>query len=79
MLKLKLQYFGHLMRRAHPLEKMLMLGNSEGKRRSGWQRIRQLDSITDSMHMNLSKLWETVEDRGAWHAVVHGVAELGRT
>ena len=65
MRKLKLQYFGHLMRRAHPLEKMLMLGNSEGKRRSGWQRIRQLDSITDSMHMNLSKLQERVEDRGS--------------
>ena len=64
---------------ADSLEKTLMLGKIEGKRRRGWQRVRWLDSITDSMHMNLSKLWETVEDRGAWHAVVHGVAELGRT
>ena len=64
---------------ADSLEKTLMLGKIEGKRRMGWQRVRWLDSITDSMHMNLSKLWETVEDRGAWHAVVHGVAELGRT
>ena len=56
-----------------------MLGKTEDKRRRRQQRVRWLDSITDSMHMNLSKLWETVEDRGAWHAVVHGVAELGRT
>ena len=79
MLKSKLQYFGHLMQRADSLENTLMLGKIEGKRRRGWRRVRWLDSITDSMHMNLSKLWETVEDRGAWHAVVHGVAELGRT
>ena len=64
-LKLKLQYFGHLMRRVDSLEKTLMLGKNEGKRRRGWQRMRWLESITDSMDMNLSKLWETVEDRGA--------------
>ena len=74
MLKLKLQSFGHLMQRADLLEKTLMLGKIEGKR-SGWQRMRQLDSITDTMHMNLSKLWETVEDREACNAMVHGVAE----
>ena len=66
MLKLKLQYFGHLMGRANSLEKILMLGKTEGKRRREWQRMRWLDSIIDSMHMNLSKLWEIVEDRGAW-------------
>ena len=75
MLKLKLQYFGHLMRRANPLEKTLMLGKTEGKRRKEQQRMRWLDSITDSMDMNLSKLWEIEEDRGAWRAIVHGAAK----
>ena len=68
MLKLKLQYFGHLMRTEDSLEKILMLGKVEGKRRMGWQRMRWLDSITDSMAMNLSKLRETVRDRGSWCA-----------
>ena len=72
MLKLKLQYFGHLMQRADSLEKILMLGKVEGKRRRGWQRIKWLDSITKSMDMNLSKLQERVEDRGTWQAAVHG-------
>ena len=72
MLKLKLQYFGHLMRTADSLEKTLMLGKTEGKRK-GQQRMRWLESIIDSMDTNLSKLQETVRDRGAWHAVVHGV------
>ena len=75
MLKLKLQYFGHLMRRTDSLEKTLMLGKIEGKRRRGWQRMRWLDSINDLMNMNLSKLWETVEDRGVWCAAVHAVAK----
>ena len=73
MLKLKLQYFGHLMRTADPVEKTLMLGKIEGKRRREWQRIRWLESITDSMAMNLIKLQETVEDREGWNAAVHGV------
>ena len=75
MIKLKLQYFGHLMRRTDSLEKTLMLGKTEGGRRRGRQRMRWLDSITNSMHMNLSKLWEIVEDRGAWRATVHGFAK----
>ena len=75
MLKLKLQYFGHLMRRANSLEKTLILGKMEGKRRSEQQRMRQLDSITNSMNTNVSKLWEMVKDRGAWCAAVHGVTK----
>ena len=75
MLKLKLQYFGHLMRRANSLEKTLMLGKVDGKRRSRQLRIEWLDSITDSTDMNLSKFQEIVKDREAWHAVVHGVAK----
>ena len=77
MLKLKLQYFGHLMQRANSLEKTLMLRKTEGKRRSGQQRMRWLDSITDSTNMNLGKLREIVEDRGAYCAAVHGVANSG--
>ena len=78
MLKLKLQYFGHQMRRADSLEKTLMLRKTEGKRRRAWQRMRWLDGITNSIDMNLRKLREIVEDRGAWRAVVHGVIQRVR-
>ena len=76
ILKLKLQYFGHIMQRANSLEKTLMLGKIEGEKRRGNRRLRWSEGITDSMDMSLSKLWETLKDREAWHPVVHGVTEL---
>ena len=79
MLKLKLQYFGHPMQRTGSLEKTPMLGKIEGKRRRGHQRMRWLDSNTNTMEINVSNLWEIAEDRGAWHAAIHGVTQSDMT